>query len=171
MNEVLYEESAEPKNLKTQKAFYVVYSVLGWLTAIAAVFFLIFSFTNFLAISSFLFFFFRTKIYYCVDCIFVSGSTRIVKVVNYKRRKRMLVFEAKEVEQVGKIGSETFEKWYSSPGIKKIYATPNKYIEDGFYVVATVNGIKYLVLFECKEEYLVNLVNFTGKTVIEKDYK
>ena len=78
----------------------------------------------------------------------------------------MLVFEAKEVEQVGKIGSETFEKWYSSPGIKKIYATPNKYIEDGFYVVATVNGIKYLVLFECKEEYLVNLVNFTGKTVI-----
>ena len=40
-----------------------------------------------------------------------------------------------------------------------------------FYVVATVNGIKYLVLFECKEEYLVNLVNFTGKTVIEKDYK
>ena len=65
----------------------------------------------------------------------------------------------------------TFEKWYSSPGIKKIYATPNKYIEDGFYVVATVNGIKYLVLFECKEEYLVNLVNFTGKTVIEKDYK
>ena len=83
----------------------------------------------------------------------------------------MLVFEAKEAEHVGKIGSETFEKWYSSPGIKKIYATPNKYIEDGFYVVATVNGIKYLVLFECKEEYLVNLVNFTGKTVIEKDYK
>ena len=64
-----------------------------------------------------------------MDCIFVSGSTRIVKVVNYKRRKRMLVFEAKEVEQVGKIGSETFEKWYSSPGIKKLYATPNKYIE------------------------------------------
>jgi len=180
MNEVLYEESAEPKNIKTQKAFYVVYSVFGWLTAIAAAFFLIFSFANFLsalplialfATSSFLFFFFRTKIYYCVDCIFVSGSTRIVKVVNYKRRKRMLVFEAKEVEQVGKIGSETFEKWYSSPGIKKLYATPNKYIEDGFYVVATVNGIKYLVLFECKEEYLVNLVNFTGKTVIEKDYK
>ena len=42
MNEVLYEESAEPKNIKTQKAFYVVYSVFGWLTAIAAVFFLIF---------------------------------------------------------------------------------------------------------------------------------
>ena len=42
MNEVLYEESAEPKNLKTQKAFYVVYSVFGWLTAIAAAFFLIF---------------------------------------------------------------------------------------------------------------------------------
>ena len=96
MNEVLYEESAEPKNLKTQKAFYVVYSVFGWLTAIAAAFFLIFSFADFLstlplialfAISSFLFFFFRTKIYYCVDCIFVSGSTRIVKVELQAQKK------------------------------------------------------------------------------------
>ena len=49
MNEVLYEESAEPKNIKTQKAFYVVYSVFGWLTAIAAAFFLIFSFADFLS--------------------------------------------------------------------------------------------------------------------------
>ena len=179
MNEVLYEESAQPKNLKAQKTFYVIYSVLGWLAAVAAVFFLIFSLGNLyalplialFAISSFLFFFFRTKIYYCVDCIFVSGSTRIIKVINYKRRKRILVFEAKEVEQVGKIGSETFEKWYSSPGVKKIYATPNKYLENGYYVVATVNGARYLVIFECKEEYLVNLVNFTGKSVIEKDYK
>ena len=179
MNEVLYEESAQPKNLKAQKTFYVIYSVLGWLAAAAAVFFLIFSLGNLyalplialLAISSFLFFFFRTKIYYCIDCIFVSGSTRIIKVINYKRRKRILVFEAKEVEQVGKIGSETFEKWYSSPGVKKIYATPNKYLENGYYVVATVNGVRYLVMFECKEEYLVNLVNFTGKSVIEKDYK
>ena len=179
MNEVLYEESAQPKNLKAQKTFYVIYSVLGWLAAAAAVFFLIFSLGNLyalplialLAISSFLFFFFRTKIYYCIDCIFVSGSTRIIKVINYKRRKRILVFEAKEVEQVGKIGSETFEKWYSSPGVKKIYATPNKYLENGYYVVAIVNGVRYLVMFECKEEYLVNLVNFTGKSVIEKDYK
>ena len=87
MNEVLYEESAEPKNLKTQKAFYVVYSVFGWLTAIAAAFFLIFSFADFLsalpliallAISSFLFFFFGSD---CFGRFFVFKRHNIVFVV------------------------------------------------------------------------------------------
>ena len=181
MNEVLYEECAEPKNLKAQKVFYVIYSVFGWLALAATIIFLMFSFAvNFLsalipillcASSSFAFFFIRTKIYYCVDCIFVSGSTRIIKVVNYKRRKRIIVFDAKEVEQVGRICSESFEKLYNSQGIKKVYATPNKYIENGFYVCVKQSGVRNLVMLECKETYLVNLVGYTGKAVIEKDYK
>ena len=180
MNEVLYEESAEPRNIKIQKAFFIIYTVLGWISLVGAVFFLLISGANILsslpiiglfALSCFLFFFFRTKIYYCVDCIFVSGSTRIIKVINYKRRKKMIIFDAKDVEQVGRIGSETFERWLNTPGIKKLYATPNKYIEDGFYVVVNIGGVKHLVMMECKETYLVNLIGYTGKSVIEKDYK
>ena len=73
--------------------------------------------------------------------------------------------------QVGKIGSESFQKLLSVPQLKKIYATPNKYLEEGFYVQINQGGVNSLVLLECKEEYLQNLVLFTGRKVIEKDYK
>ena len=180
MNEVLYEECAQPKNLKTQKTIYVVYTVFMW-AAIAFAILLAciggFIYSPLLILmlmsvaSAVLFWFIRTKTYYCVDCIFVSGSTRIIKVINFKRRKKILIYDAKEVETVGKIGSETFERLYQTPGIKKVYATPNKYIEDGYYVYLTQNGVKYLVFLECKETYLQHLVAYAGRTVIEKDYK
>lgn len=180
MNEILYEECAEPKNYKTQKTFYIIYTVLMWVMIAFSVLLLCIGFVNLLSMlplliisvgSAVLFAFVRTKIYYCVDCIFVSGSTRIIKVVNYKRRKKVIIYEAKEVEQMGKIGSETFEKWYNTPNVKKIYATPNKYIENGYYTVVSQSGNKYLVMLECKETYLQHLVSYTGKQVIERDYK
>lgn len=180
MNEVLYEESAQPKNLKTQKTIYVVYTVFMWIAIAFAIVLAImggFMIVSLLILmimsiaSAVLFAFVRTKTYYCVDCIFVSGSTRIIKVINFKRRKKILIFDAKEVETVGRIGSETFERLYKTPGVKKIYATPNKYVEDGFYVYLTQNGVKYLVFLECKETYLQHLVAYTGRNVIEKDYK
>ncbi len=180
MREVLYEESANPYNLKTQKILYIVYTVFIVMTTVfAALFFLLgfyvhVSFLIFMAfaiLSDVLFVFLRRKIYYCVDLTFVSGSTRIVKVVNYRRRKKIITFEANEVVQVGKIGSDSFEKLAMSPQIKKIYATPNRYLEEGFYVQVNQGGVNYLVLAECKEDYLQNLVLFTGRKVIEKDYK
>ncbi len=180
MKEVLYEESANPSNLKTQKLIYNIYTGLMWLMICLAIFTFIF-FTMlpslfwfplvFTILSAILFAFLRTKIYYCVDCVFVTGSTRIVKVINYKRRKKIIVFEANEVVQVGKITSNSYEKLTNMNNIKKIYGTPNKYIDDGFYVHLVQNGQAYLLILECKETYLQHLVAFTGRQVIEKDYK
>ena len=180
MREVLYEESAIPSNLKLQKTIYVIYTVFIWLTGIAAGLFFLFAFyldisflfmTACFVLSDLLFVFLRRKIYYCVDVIFVSGSTRIVRVIHYRKRKKIVSFEANEVVQVGKIGSESFQKLLSVPQLKKIYATPNKYLEEGFYVQINQGSVTSLVLLECKEEYLQNLVLFTGRKVIEKDYK
>lgn len=180
MREVLYEESANPSNLKFQKIIYIVYQIIIYFNIVLGLFFiisgfyistpiLVFGVMCFITVA--LFMFLKTKIYYCVDCIFVSGSTRIIKVVNYKRRKKLIVFEADEVVQIGRINSESFERVVSTPGIKKVFATPNKYLEEGFYVQVNQNGVNYVVLLECKEDYLKNLVLFTGRKVIEKDYK
>ncbi len=179
MKEVLYEESINPINYKFQKTIYVIYSVVFFVNVILAGLSLLFGFFDisflitavFFGVTAFLFWFLRGRIYYCVDCIFVSGSTRLIKVINYKRRKKILLFEANEVEQVGKITSESFSKLFNSPGIKKVYATPNRYIEEGFYVFVKQSGADYLIIMDCKEEYLLNLVSFTGKKVIERDYK
>ena len=179
MREVLYEESANPDNLKLQKVIYAIYSVVFWFLVIASCFvFFIEAFITgfdllllFLVPPAVLFGFIRTKIYYCVDTIFVSGSTRVIKVVNYKRRKKVIIFDAKEVIQVGKITSESFLKILATPNLKKVYATPNKYLDEGFYVYLNQNGQSYVVILECKETYLLHLVSFTGRQVIEKDYK
>ncbi len=178
MREVLYEESANPSNLKMQKAFYTVYSAIMWVSIVlSSLIILIELFVGFdlmpvLTLTfAITFGIVRTKFYYCVDCTFISGTTRIVKVVNYKKRKKMIFFDSSEVVQVGKTTSNSFEKLYNAPGVKRIYATPNKYPEEGFYVYLTQNGQNYLVILECKETYLQHLVSYTGRQVIEKDYK
>ncbi len=178
MREVLYEESANPSNLKTQKIAYSIYNALMWLMIAASFFtFIIWLYTGilflliFTVVSAIVFKLIKSKIYYCIDCIFVSGSTRIVKVVNFKKRKKIIVFEANEVVQVGKMTSESYLKVEKTPNIKKIYGTPNKYIDDGFYVYLVQNGQPYLLILECKETYLQHLVAFAGRQVIEKDYK
>ena len=180
MREVLYEESANPSNLKTQKIFYCLYTGFMWFMIVLAFFCFIF-FTMvpqlfwfplvFTIASAILSAVLRTKIYYCIDCIFVSGSTRIVKVVNFKKRKKVIVFEANEVMQVGKMTSDSYEKLATMTSIKKVYCTPNKYIDDGFYVHIIQNNQAYLLILECKETYLQHLVSFAGRQVIEKDYK
>lgn len=178
MREVYYEESANPSNLKLQKILFIIYTILMWVSIGASIFivyvmlFVGFDLTIILSVgSAILFGIIKTKFYYCVDLIYVSGSTRIIKVQNYKKRKKLIIFEAREVIQVGKITSESFEKVKAIPNIKVIYATPNKDIEEGFYVQVLQNGQQHLVILECKETYLQYLVAETGRQVIEKDYK
>lgn len=176
MKETLYEESFNPTSLGLQKTVFVIYTVLLWIIGILDGIILFFFTTDWLSLifltGSFVgLWLLRQKIYYCVDLVFVSGQTRVIKVVHYKRRRKMLIFDYKDVLQVGRLGSEAYNKICLEPKIKKLYATPNKYISDGFYVYLTQDGVNYLVCMECKEEYLVNLVNFAGRKIIEKDYK
>ena len=117
MKEVLYEESFNPTNLKFHKTVYIIYSVFFGAFLVAAIIVLALLFFipayllfAFLVLSAVAFWFLRTKVYYCIDLVFVSGHTRIVKVVNYKYRKKMLLFDYEDVTTIGKIGSETFEK-------------------------------------------------------------
>lgn len=178
MNDVFYEESANPTNLKLQKVLYIIYTVLMWISIGASVFILYvmlfvgFDLTIILSVgSAILFGIIKTKFYYCVDLTYVNGSTRIIKVQNYKKRKKLIMFESNEVVQVGKITSESFEKVSAIANIKVIYATPNKDLTEGFYVQVLQNGQQHLVILECKETYLQYLVAKTGKQVVEKDYK
>ena len=178
MRDVLYEESIIPKNLKLQKTVYIIYTVFEVIciiiAAISLFFMLYFSwsfliFVIFFALSATLFGFVKRKIYYCVDCTFVTGSTRLVKVVNFKRRKKLLIFEANEVQKIGVFGSDSSQKIYLDKSVKKIYATPNKSAEQLFYIFVYQSGLKYMVIMDCTQNYIDNLTAFTGKQIIEKD--
>ena len=181
MREVLYEESLEPKNQKLKKILYYIFRALKIVNIIATVAFAYFAiflgdissliFAVSFAISSIMLWQVQRRVYYCVDCIFVSGSTRLIKVINYKSRKSIIIFDYDKVEQNGKVTSASFERLYEDKTVKKIYASPDRFAENSYYVFLKQDGEKFLVILNCTENYLKNLVSFTGSRVVEKDYQ
>ena len=178
MREVLYEESIEPENLNFKKTIFWVLKIVKIIDIVISVIFLYFALMTadlfslilgllFIA-SAFGFGYLQRRVYYCVDCILVSGSTRLIKVINYKIRKTILIFDYDKVETVGKADGEAFERLYLDKTVKKVFATPNKYAENLYYVLLKQDGEKYLVVMDCKDDYIKNLIAFTGSRVLER---
>ena len=183
MREDFYECSAGPQNEKTQRTFYNIYQALFIVLIIALCitlyFYLIFMDAGFAVISAFILifgiviFFVKKKLLCYYDYTYVSGEVRIVKVINCKRRKTKLVFDSKEVFQVGKVGSESYETLKQRPNIKVIMTSPNGFSAENqlFYVATKINGEDSLIIMECNEKLLSFIVAQRGRSVIEKDYK
>jgi hypothetical protein len=188
MNEVYYEETAFPYDYKKQKALLVICRVFITIFMITGIFFALMT-INFipLGIEGFLFplivtiwcvltlvlmYYVKAKLYNCYDYIFVTGDVRIIKVVNTKKRKKLVVFDSKDVFQVGRFESETYEKHKNAPGVKVVFAPTNKYVADKpkYYIGATVDGVKHLIVLECTEKFLYYVLQFSGKHLLEKEF-
>ena len=183
MREDFYENSVGPQKEKSQRIFYKFYTALFVLAIISFVLFLIiwswvgdtgfvvlFAFSAIFAVVCFLV---RRRLLTYFDYTFVSGEIRIIKVINGKTRRKFLIFDSKSIDQIGKVGSNSFEKLLNSPGYKVKMATPNGYnAEKQLYnVAATIDGIKQIVILECEEKFLTFIVAHRGRNVIEKDYE
>ena len=78
-----------------------------------------------------------------------------------------------DIEKIGKIGSGTFTKYNNMSDIKRMILTSNAEPEEGkdfFYIVANVEEEKKLFVLECTETFMVNVLKFSRKTVLEEDY-
>ena len=72
------------------------------------------------------------------------------------------------------MGSETYDKYAASPGIKKLILTSNTEPEEGkdfYYLIVSSEGSKKLLILECSEIFLVNILKFANKSIVEKDFK
>lgn len=190
MNEIGYEETAFPYDYSRQKIYYIICRVITWLFVLTAVFFGFLTIFSPIENNAWLFPLFfmvwsilmavlitvlvKPRLYNCYDYIFVSGDVRVIKVVNTKKRKKVISFDSKDVYQVGRYESETYEKHRSMPNVKVIFAPSNRQeVEEKpkYYIAANVDGVKYLVVLECTEKFLRYVLQFAGKPVLEKDYK
>lgn len=190
MNEVLYEETAFPVGYAKQKIYLIICKVVTWLFFLTAAFFVFLAiyftpvtdgmiivpliFAVWFVLAGVLFIWLRKKFYNCYDFIFISGEVRIIKVINTKKRKRILIFDSKDVIQVGRYGSESFEKLAKSPDMKRLYVPSNKTEYEGkpkYYIGVYVDGVKYLLVLECTEKLLKHILQFAGKPVLEKEFK
>ena len=185
MRDEFYENTAAPQNEKTQKVFYHIYNVLFIICCVAFVLCLLFCLSlsmqfipMFLIIAAFAVvfgascYFIRRKMLLYYDYTYIGGEIRIIKVINGKFRRKYMVFQCKDIYRIGKAGSESFEKLYYTPNIKRKIATPNGLgaAKQLYYIAVNTGGENSLVVLECEEKFLSYIVDYSGKSIIEPDY-
>ena len=194
MQEVFYEESSLLNKEKAAlgkyrllKTFSIISYVLAGLVVLMFFYFynlenfsvLVFAISVLLPIALFLFFRImlgrmKNSMYVDYDYTYVSGSIRISKIIRKIKRKNILKFEAGDIVQMGKYGSESYEKLEKSPGIKKMILTSNQTPSDGcdfFYLQVNTEGSNKLLIFDCSEKFMATILRYSNKTILEKDYK
>ena len=190
LNEVFYEETALVLNPKSAK---IKYNIVKTLSIISYVFTIIwfYMFYTFHALSNVVFdiilfvvptatfillgYFigrFKNKFYQEFDYAFISGTVRIAKVIKSIKRKFLLEFSCYDIEKIGEYGSETCNKYEKTPGIKTQILTPNNTPandKDFYYIVVNINAEKNILIFECTKTFILNILKFSQKTVLEKE--
>ena len=203
MQEIFYEETINDHNSEKSRRKYLTFKIIGIIFYVFAGLLIAFgmfscTFTPvdkdaslknsilglvlFFLVPAILFFiggFYCQRIKYrfmlSYDYTFVTGSVRIAKVLNGVKRKPLIKFDYTNIVQIGRVGSETYEKYAGQKEYKKIFATPNNETneeerKDFYYMAVSVDGEKKLVIIECTELFLVNILKFANKSVLEKDF-
>ncbi len=194
MQEIFYEEvsmlnkeKAGLRKYRLLKAFSIASYVMAVLFAL--LFFYFYNLENFsllafilsalLPFAMFLFFGIalgriKNNMYVDYDYTFVTGSVRVSKVIRKIKRKNVLKFETTEIVQLGKYGSETYNKIEKTPGVKRMILTSNQTPSEGndfYYLQVDSEGTKKLLVFDCSEKFMATILRYSNKNILEKDFK
>ena len=196
MIDIYYEEASKVKNPKRDKTLYNTFFALSILFfVIAAVSFSVFinifpydevkesivEILIFVALPILLnigvgvfFFFFRKKFHVEYDYNFTSGTIRISKIIMNNARKLVTKFDYSNIEKIGKVDSETYNQYLSMPNTKEIILSANKTPskeENFYYIVQRENKLRNILILDCSKTFLINILKYTTRMVLEKDFK
>ena len=196
MREVFVEETSKNANLKSETAKYDIISVVSVLSFVfVALWILIFFFAIpmqalgentavllitvlvpsalFIVVGIYLHFF---RYRYCndFDYTFVSGSLRIARVIKNFKRKKVAEFEFNSIQKIGYYDSEEYNKIISDKEVNVIKCTPNKTATEGrklYYIYAVIGAEREVFIVDSSTNFMANVISFTGRIVLEKDFK
>ena len=161
MQEVFYEESAALHNEKPAKIRYTIFTVVGVVCIISAIFAVIMIWAAFstpmseeqlesitirdfflsilpliilfvLMVAGSIFLFKkRHSVYLSYDYTFVSGELRVSKVIHNRKRKLLYRLSDERLIKIGRVGSESYKKLKASPDNKEDILTPNEEAAEG----------------------------------------
>lgn len=193
MQETFYEESSNQRDVGSGKTKYYIFKVLSIISYIfvglwALMFFIFFEFKGnillnlVIALIPFAMFLasgillgrFKDRFYVDYDYTFITGTIRFSKVIKNIKRKHIVSFETSDIEKIGKYGSETFNRYSLMPGIKSVVLTSNSIADENkefYYIVANVNGEKKIYILECTETFIVNVLKFSKRSVLDEALK
>ncbi len=98
----------------------------------------------------------------------------ISKIIKNAKRKQVSKFGASSIERLGKYGSETYFNYEKTPNIKRKVLTMNSRPADGkgfYYMVVNFYDEKQLLVFECTEMFMANVLKISNNFILEKDFK
>ena len=190
MNEIFYEETATVANPQSSKLKYNIvkaFSIISYLLAVVwfylfytlhdlsnvvfDIILLVIPCATFILVGIFIGRL-KNRFYQEFDYAFISGTIRVAKVIKTIKRKFLFEFNCYDIEKVGKYGSETYNTYTKLPGIKTQILTPNDMPatdKDFYYIVVNLNAEKIILLFECTKTFILNVLKFSKKTVLEKE--
>lgn len=93
------------------------------------------------------------------DYTFVSGSLRIAKIVNQTKRRPLIAVDCSTVEALDTIESDSFKRYETMSGVKKVVATPNMNTDDVnlYYLFCKKDGQATLLIFEPSDALLIQI--------------
>ena len=95
--------------------------------------------------------FFHDKLLTEYEYTFTNGSLDFAEVHNNKKRKSLGSLNVRNVEAFGKVDSESFRRYISMPGIKKMNWFLNREAEL-YYFYFTKESDRKIIIFEPSEE-------------------
>lgn len=104
----------------------------------------------------------------------LNGSLfRIVKVINRKKRKKLLEVPVGGFESLGAIESDAYDRFAASKDTKKLYAITDYSREDRiYYIYYIVDGTKYLLHITPNNDMIMALrKSVTRITILDKSFK
>ncbi len=191
MKDFFYEESALIQDERIEKIKYNALKTMSILSYILMVFWMIFVFlyyswnniiVDLIVVGIPLVLFLASGILlgkfknrFCVDYDYtqVSDSLRFSKVIKNSKRVFLIKFDISAIEKIGEHGLGLYNKYLTMPGITKLIFTSNTSASKGknfYYLVVNQNGDKKLIVIECTETFIVNILKFANKTILDEEY-
>ncbi len=116
---------------------------------------------------------YKNTLYVEYDYTFITGTIKVSKIIKNSKRKSVISFDTYNIEKIGNYDSPLYKKYELMPGINKKILTHNSSPLDNknfYYIVANVNSQKYLLVFECTQQFIFNIIKFSKKTVLEERF-
>lgn len=191
MQEIYYEETTTLRNYKSEKNKHIILNIVSIISFVCALIFAMLIFykfdwrfgsliLNIIILSLILVVFIASGIFlsilknkFCIeyDYIFLNGTINIDKVIKGAKRKSQIEFIASSILKIGKFCSDEYYKTVSDDNIGvKVFTSNDEPMEnkDFYYILITRGGEKIICVLECTKQFIINLVKYSNKIIVEK---
>ena len=178
-NNSLFECTIPPRNLETERTISIIFKIIkiififmAIITGIYAFYFSNFMWlvTLFLILLAFLAGSFQGKFYNFYDYTFCDDEIRLTRVVNNKWRRFITSFKIKDIEKVGFVSSNNYQKLIENNAYKKVYGK-SKFLEvNNLYFAVNANNEKKIIVMAFNKKFLSGVFQKLSSKVYDEEF-